>query len=498
MSRLVAVWLSLAVPLAPLALATPLSTSPYHAPTRTHLSVAPLHVEDHPHGSIDNSYIVVFKEDVSPALMDNHLNFLQMAHAEDSLLGNTVADGLRHVYDGGLKGYAGEFTEGVIEQIRRMPEVDFVEMDQVVRATVFNETIVEQKGSPWGLARISHRNKLTFSTFTKYVYDDVAGEGVDAYIIDTGINTEHEQFEDRAEWGYTVPRDDTDSDENGHGTHCAGTIASTKYGVAKKARVIAVKVLGSNGSGSMSDVIAGVEWARKSALEKARQARAERAATGKSKHKGSVANMSLGGGKSAGLEIAVNRAVDQGIHFAVAAGNDDRDACKYSPAGAEKAVTVGASTLGDERAYFSNYGECVDVFAPGLNILSTYKGSPHAIATLSGTSMASPHTAGLLAYLLSIYPSATFNPMILMDAPISGWIDRYASVYAIAYTVLPRWVVAYLPPPAFLAPIPSDDVTILSPKALKHALLDLSSKGLIADVGEGSPNKLIFNNATSY
>lgn len=498
MSRFVAVWLSLAVPLAPLAFASPLSTSPYHAPARTHLSVAPLHVEDHPHGTIDNSYIVVLKEDVSPTLMDNHLNFLQMAHASDSLLGDSVADGLRHIYDGGLKGYAGEFTEGVVEQIRRMPEVDFVEKDQVVRATYFNETIIEQKGSPWGLARISHRPKLTFSTFTKYVYDDVAGEGVDAYIIDTGINVEHEEFGDRAAWGYTVVRDDTDSDENGHGTHCAGTIASDKYGVAKKARVIAVKVLGSNGSGSMSDVIAGVEWARKSALEKAKEARAERAATGKSKHKGSVANMSLGGGKSNGLEIAVNRAVDQGIHFAVAAGNDDRDACKYSPAGAEKAVTVGASTLGDERAYFSNYGKCVDVFAPGLNILSTYKGSRHAIATLSGTSMASPHTCGLMAYLLSIYPSATFNPTFLNDAEPSEWNDRYASIYSIAYTVLPRWIVAFLPPPQFLAPIPLDDVTILSPKALKQALLELSSKGLINDVGDQSPNKLIFNNATSY
>ncbi|KAI6046372.1 peptidase S8/S53 domain-containing protein [Pisolithus marmoratus] len=487
MSRLVAVWLSLVVPLT---LASPLSTSPYHAPARTHLSVAPLHVEDHPHGTIDNSYIVVFKEDVSPALMDNHLNFLQMAHASDSLLGSSVADGLRHIYDGGLKGYAGEFTEGVVEQIRRMPEVDFVEKDQVVRATVFNETIVQQKGSPWGLARISHRPNMSMMK--------VAGEGVDAYIIDTGINIEHEQFEDRAEWGLTVPRDDTDTDENGHGSHCAGTIASVKYGVAKRARVIAVKVLGSNGSGSMSDVIAGVEWALKSALEKARKASAERAATGKSKHKGSVANMSLGGGKSNGLEIAVNRAVEQGVHFAVAAGNDDRDACKYSPAGADKAVTVGASTLGDERAYFSNYGKCVDVFGPGLNILSTYKGSRHAIATLSGTSMASPHTAGLMAYLISIYPSVTFNPMLSKDAAPSEWNDRYASIYAMAYTVLPRWLVAYLPLPEFLAPVPSDDITILSPKALKHALLELSSKDVIADVGEGSPNKLIFNNATSH
>jgi len=321
----------------PLALASPLSTSPYGAPSRSQLSVAPLVEEHHPHGTIDNSYIVVFKEDASSSLIDNHFNFLQMAHYSDSLLGDSIADGLRHIYDGGFKGYAGEFTENVLHQIRRMPEVDFVEKDQIVRTMEFNDTIIVQRGSPWvclflsfrrvlthfrsqGLARISHRSKLTFSTFTKYEYDDVAGEGVDVYVIDTGINTEHAEFEGRAHWAKTIPRNDEDEDGNGHGTHCAGTIASRKYGVAKNAHVYAVKVLGSNGSGSMSDVVAGVEFALKASLRKAEQARAEVAATGKTKHKGSVANMSLGGGKSVALEIAVNRAVDRGLHFAVAAG----------------------------------------------------------------------------------------------------------------------------------------------------------------------------------
>lgn len=148
----------------------------------------------------------------------------------------------------------------------------------------------------------------------------MAGEGVDVYVIDTGINTEHVEFGGRAHWGKTIPRNDEDEDGNGHGTHCAGTIASGKYGVAKNAHVYAVKVLGSNGSGSMSDVVAGVEFALKASRRKAEEARAEVAATGKTKHKGSVANMSLGGGKSVALEIAVNRAVDMGLHFAVAAG----------------------------------------------------------------------------------------------------------------------------------------------------------------------------------
>ena len=152
----------------------------------------------------------------------------------------------------------------------------------------------------------------------------MGGEGVNVYVIDTGINIDHVEFEGRASWGKTIPRNDVDEDGNGHGTHCAGTIASRAYGVAKAATVTAVKVLGSNGSGSMSDVVAGVLYAVQDAMEKAVQAAAEFKATGKTKYKGSVANMSLGGGKSRALDDAVNRAVDGGLHFAVAAGNDNR------------------------------------------------------------------------------------------------------------------------------------------------------------------------------
>jgi cerevisin len=194
-----------------------------------------------------------------------------------------------------------------------------------------------------GLARVSHRPKLRFSTLTKYEYDDKGGEGVDVYVIDTGINIDHVEFEGRARWGKTMPANDVDEDGNGHGTHCAGTIASRRYGVAKKANLIAVKVLGSNGSGSMSDVVGGVVWASEQAAKAAAKARAEYLATGYTAHKGSVANMSLGGGKSKALDQAVNAAVDNGMHFAVAAGNDNRDACNYSPAGAEKVYCLLAS-----------------------------------------------------------------------------------------------------------------------------------------------------------
>ncbi|KAG2136812.1 peptidase S8/S53 domain-containing protein [Suillus cothurnatus] len=496
MSYRLATWSLLAAALAPAALATPLSTNPYNIPSRPQLKVAPLMASDHPYGTVNNSYIVVLRDDLPQALIQNHLNFLQMAHASDSFLGDESAEGVRHFYDGHIKGYAGEFTENVIEQVRRMPEVDFVEKDQIVRTM----NISTQKGSPWGLARVSHRDRLGFSTFTKYLYDSEGGEGVDVYVVDTGINVAHTEFEGRASWGKTIPTNDVDEDGNGHGTHCAGTIASRKYGVAKKANVIAVKVLGSNGSGTMSDVVAGVAWAAQSAVKKLAEARAEYAATGKTKHKGSVANMSLGGGKSPSLDLAVNRAVDAGLHFAVAAGNDNKDACKYSPAAAEKAVTVGASTLGDERAYFSNHGECVDIFAPGLNILSTYIGSKDAIATLSGTSMASPHTAGLLAYLLSIYPSATFDPTLSSTfLPSMLNLERpYSTFYSLCHAALPRWISEFMPSPQFFvnAPIPGGPA-VLSPLELKTALRKLASANMLSDLPPKTVNLLIFNNATA-
>ena len=181
--------------------------------------------------------------------------------------------------------------------------------------------------SSQGLARISHRPRLTFGTFNKYLYSSSGGEGVDVYVIDTGIHIDHEEFEGRAFWGKTIPQNDEDRDGNGHGTHCAGTIASRAYGVAKGANVIAVKVLGSNGSGSMSDVVAGVEWASESARAKLAESRKEFEKTGKTNHKGSVANMSLGGGKSRALDDVVDAAVAAGMHFAVAAGKRISPTC---------------------------------------------------------------------------------------------------------------------------------------------------------------------------
>ncbi|KAJ3538800.1 hypothetical protein NMY22_g5015 [Coprinellus aureogranulatus] len=454
------------------------SLDPSSPPSRSSVSLAPLLASEHPHGTLNNSYIVILKDDVHPDVKANHLNFLQQLHAEDPLLSDELS-GVQRVYEGHIHGYAGRFTERVLEQLRLRPEVAYVEKDQIVRTM----EVTTQRSAPWGLARISHRPKLTFSTFTRYVYDSEGGEGVDVYVIDTGINIHHVEFEGRASWGKTIPDNDEDEDGNGHGSHCAGTVASRKYGVAKKANVIAVKVLGSNGSGTMSDVVGGVTWAANAAYKKKKLAEDEFAKTGKSSHKGSVANMSLGGGKSQALDDAVNKAVKSGLHFAVAAGNDNRDACAYSPAAAENAVTVGASTLGDERAYFSNYG------------------NPTATSTLSGTSMASPHTAGLLAYLLSIYPSAQFDPSFdAEDNLISLTSERFStSIYSLVHAVMPEYLRAFMPSPklveAATAPIPKRPT--LTPTQLKKALVALSSKGLLATLPDDTVNLLIFNNATA-
>lgn len=304
-----------------------------------------------------------------------------------------------------------------------------------------------EKNAPWGLARISHRDSLTFSTYNKYLYAAEGGEGVDVYVVDTGTYIDHVDFEGRAFWGKTIVPNDADEDGNGHGTHCSGTIGGAKYGVAKKAHIYGVKVLNSQGSGTMSDVVKGVEFAAESHLKKLKDAK-----EGKVKgFKGSTANMSLGGGKSPALDNAVNSAVAAGLHFAVAAGNDNADSCKYSPAAAEQAVTVGASTLIDERAYFSNYGKCNDIFAPGLDIKSTWIGTPYSVNTISGTSMASPHIAGLLAYYLSLQPAKD-------------------SAYAVAE---------------------------ITPKKLKENLLSIATVGALADVPSDTANRLAWNGGGS-
>lgn len=404
---------------------------------------------------IPHRYIIVFKDSISSDEINFHKETIQQIQLEsvetlpendpffastnDLEFSKNVNGGIQDSFDieNLINGYVGYFTDEVIDFIRLNPLVKFVEQDSIVKASEFDT----QNGATWGLARISHRDRLNLGSFNKYLYDDDAGKGVTAYVIDTGINVNHKEFEGRAHWGSTIPLNDEDLDGNGHGTHCAGTIASKHYGVAKNAEVVAVKVLRSNGSGSMSDVVKGVEYAAKSHIEAAKE--------NKKGFKGSTANMSLGGGKSPALDLAVNAAVKAGLHFAVAAGNENQDACNTSPASAENAVTVGASTLSDDRAYFSNWGSCVDIFAPGLNILSTYIGSDEEIATLSGTSMASPHVAGLLAYFLSLQPDSD-----------SEFFQAKGGI---------------------------------TPAQLKKRLIAYGSRDILFDVPEDTPNVLIYN-----
>lgn len=405
--------------------------------------------------AISDSYIVVFKDHINEASALSHHDWVQQIHTQNEvertelrkrsqtpIIDNTY-HGLKHTYNlaGKFLGYSGHFDEAIIEEVKKHPDVDYVEKDSVVHVMEYMEHKTENQ-APWGLARISHRAHLRFGTFNKYEYADGAGEGVDVYVIDTGTNIEHDEFEGRAKWGKTIPRD-IDDDTNGHGTHCSGTIAGKKYGVAKKANIIAVKVLDSNGSGTMSDVIKGVDFATNSHIDSVKSKRKG--------FKGSVANMSLGGGKSRALDLAVNGAVSSGLHFAVAAGNDNADACNYSPAAANQAITVGASSIDDSMAYFSNYGKCVDIFAPGLNIISAWIGGKKAINTISGTSMASPHIAGVMAYYLSLQPESESD---------------FAT-------------------------------TSLSPEELKDEIIVASTKGVLAGIPPDTPNYMAWNGGGS-
>ncbi|KAI1351437.1 oryzin precursor [Xylaria sp. FL0043] len=290
----------------------------------------------------------------------------------------------RHTYSmGNFKAYAIDASDEMINKIASLEDVAYIKPDTMVNiaATAF------ESDSPWGLARISSRVPNT----TDYLYDDSAGEGTCTYIIDSGIYVEHPEFEGRATWGPSFVANDAKPtvDENGHGTHVAGTAGSKTYGVAKKTNLIAVKVLNAAGSGPTSQIIAGIQWVVDDAKSNNRLNR-------------SVANLSLGAlaiGNST-MSLAAGAAVEEGLFIAAAAGNSQTPVEFFSPAQYPTVCSIAATAQNDSRAYFSNYGNGIDLFAPGVGVISTYNNGSTAV--LSGTSMSAPHIAGLAAYLLAL------------------------------------------------------------------------------------------------
>ena len=281
--------------------------------------------------------------------------------------------------------YQGEMTPEMLESAKNDPSVDKVyeDIELTLPSPVFEESSTKP-GVNWGLTRVSNRGKFSAKLSPTILKND--GTGVNVYVIDTGIELSHPEFESRARFGASfVKTDPTDSDHNGHSTHVASSVAGRTFGVAPGANLVSVKVLDGSGSGSLSGVMSGIEWVIKDHKQR--------------KNGKSVANMSLGAGRHELLNRAVNSAVDAGIHMVVAAGNSNRDACQESPSSAEKVVSVGASTKEDKRAYFSNYGNCVSIYAPGHEITGAWLNG--STKTISGTSMASPYVAGTIASLLS-------------------------------------------------------------------------------------------------
>jgi subtilisin family serine protease len=276
-----------------------------------------------------------------------------------------------------ISGFAATMTARAARQLAADPDVQLVEPDRRIGVTA------TQRNPDWGLDRIDQRRRTPSGTFTPT--DD--GSSVHAYVIDTGVRISHRQFRGRASYGYDfVGRDRTAGDCNGHGTHVAGTIGGATSGVAKRVRIVAVRVLDCDGRGWMSDIMDGVDWVTRHAIRPA------------------VANMSLGGDNDPALDQAVARSIASGVTYTVAAGNDSVNAARQSPADVASAITVGATDVFDRRASFSNYGRLVDLFAPGVDITSAWRSSDTATAVESGTSMAAPHVAGAAALVLDAHP----------------------------------------------------------------------------------------------
>lgn len=356
---------------------------------------------------VEDAYIVVYKPGINVALS------VMSDRARIEAFGGKV----NFVYTAALQGYAAFLPGQALEEARANPLVDYVIADGVVSLDVEDFALNTQSNAVWGLDRIDQGSLPLSNT---YSYTTKAGK-VHVYVIDTGIYTQHNQFGGRANKVFDGVNDGKNGkDCHGHGTHVAGTIGGSKYGVAKKVKLHGVRVLNCKGSGNYSWVIAGVEWVTLHHIKPA------------------VANMSLGGSPFAPLDTAIENSIAAGVVYVLAAGNSNDDACNYSPARTGPAITVGATRDTDARASFSNYGSCLDLFAPGQYITSAWIGNKSAVRVLNGTSMAAPHVAGVAALYLAKNPSAT-------------------------------------------------------PAQVRNALVNGATTGSLSSIGSGSPNRLVFS-----
>jgi subtilisin family serine protease len=351
--------------------------------------------------AIAGSYIVVFKDGaVSSTAVSG------MASRLASRNGGAV----RQVYGAAVRGFELSASAKAARVLAADPAVAYVEQNQVMSIDA-----TQTNPPSWGLDRIDQRNRPLNQSYT---YPNTASN-VTAYIIDTGIRFSHTTFGGRATSGFDAVDGGSADDCNGHGTHVAGTVGGSQYGVAKGVRLVAVRVLNCSGSGTTAGVVAGINWVTQNAIKPA------------------VANMSLGGGASTTLDNAVNNSINSGVTYAIAAGNSNANACNASPARVGAAITVGSTTINDARSSFSNIGTCLDIFAPGSSITSSWFTSNTATNTISGTSMATPHVTGAAALVLSVNP---------------GW----------------------------------------SPSQVRNQLVNVATTNVITNVGSGSPNRLLF------
>ncbi|ENM3940160.1 S8 family peptidase [Vibrio cholerae] len=367
---------------------------------------------------IKNQYIVVLKQPAT--IMSNDLQaFQQFTQRSVNALANKHALEIKNVFDSALSGFSAELTAEQLQALRADPNVDYIEQNQIITVNpiISASANAAQDNVTWGIDRIDQRD-LPLNRSYNYNYD---GSGVTAYVIDTGIAFNHPEFGGRAKSGYDFIDNDNDaSDCQGHGTHVAGTIGGAQYGVAKNVNLVGVRVLGCDASGSTEAIARGIDWVAQNASGP------------------SVANLSLGGGISQAMDQAVARLVQRGVTAVIAAGNDGKDACQVSPAREPSGITVGATDSNDRRSkhsWASNWGSCVDIFAPGSDVTSaSHRGGT---TTMGGTSMAAPHVAGAVA----LYLQENKN---------------------------------------------------LSPNQIKTLLSDRSTKGKVSDT-QGTPNKLLYS-----